>query len=84
MWRGFQSSLSNKPRSSEATHVDFDSVICGHEADYANATGPGHLNQAGYAAVARAIDAAVVPEPASRFLMAGGHVGVAVLGRRAK
>ena len=48
-----------------ATYVDFYSVIHGNELTLANyqIPGGGHLNQAGYAAVALALDAAAVPEP---------------------
>jgi lysophospholipase L1-like esterase len=55
-----------------ATYVDFYSVIHGHELELTNhdiAPG-GHLNQAGYNAVAQALDAAAVPEP-STFVMLG-------------
>ena len=60
-----------------ATYVDFYSVIHGHELTLANyqIPGGGHLNQAGYAAVALALDAAAVPEPSSLAMLAVGLAG---------
>ena len=61
-----------------ATYVDFYSVINGHQLTLANyqIPGGGHLNQAGYAAVALALDAAAVPEPSSLSMLALGLVGL--------
>jgi lysophospholipase L1-like esterase len=59
-----------------ATYVDFYSVIHGHEAELTNAAlvPGGHANQAGYDALARALEAAAVPEPGSLTLLATGAV----------
>ena len=65
-----------------ATYVDFYSIIHGNLAQYANSTGNAHLNQAGYAAVAQALGAAVVPEPASVVLLGVGLVGLGAWARR--
>ena len=46
--------------------------------NYAN--GGGHLNEAGYAAVALALDAAAVPEPASFVTLGIGFIGLAGYG----
>ena len=43
--------------------------------NYRNGQG-GHLNQAGYAAVAQALDLAAVPEPASLVTLAIGLIGM--------
>jgi hypothetical protein len=68
-----------------ATYVDFHSVINGHVPELTNYNeGSGHLNQAGYAAVALALDAAAVPEPTSLSLLAVGVVGLLVYRRRGK
>ena len=63
-----------------ATYVDFYSVINGHVAELTNiqVPGGGHLNQAGYAAVAQALDAAAVPEPSTLIL--GGMASLIGLG----
>ena len=60
--------------------MDFYSVINGHVAELTNiqVPGGGHLNQAGYAAVALALDAAAVPEPSSLIL--AGMAGLIGLG----
>lgn len=67
-----------------ATYVDFYSVINGHQLTLANynVPGGGHLNQAGYAAVALALDAAAVPEPRSIIMLAVGVVGLLIRIRR--
>ncbi len=65
-----------------ATYVDFYSVINGNVLEltnYANGQG-GHLNQAGYAAVALALEAAAVPEPASFVMLGIGFIGLAGYG----
>jgi lysophospholipase L1-like esterase len=69
-----------------ATYVDFYSVIHGNELTLANyqIPGGGHLNQAGYAAVALALDAAAVPEPTSLSMLAVGIVGLLAYRRRVK
>lgn len=67
-----------------ATYVDFYSVIHSNVTLYANATGNGHLNQAGYAAVALALDATAVPEPASLLLLSLGLAGLAASRLRAR
>jgi lysophospholipase L1-like esterase len=69
----------------DATYVDFYSVINGNVLEltnYANGQG-GHLNEAGYAAVALALDAAAVPEPSS-LVLAGiaASVGLGPWARR--
>ena len=66
-----------------ATYVDLASVINGRYDQYVNPTLPHHLNQAGYAAVAVALGAAVVPEPSSALLLGiGGAAGLVTLRRR--
>jgi lysophospholipase L1-like esterase len=69
-----------------ATYVDFYSVIHGNELTLGNyqIPGGGHLNQAGYAAVALALDAAAVPEPSSLSMLAVGVVGPLAYRRRLK
>jgi lysophospholipase L1-like esterase len=61
-----------------ATYVDFYSVIHGHELELTNhAIAPGgHLNQAGYNAVALALEQAAVPEPASVVTLTTGLIGI--------
>jgi lysophospholipase L1-like esterase len=56
-----------------ATYVDFYSVINGHATELTNPNG--HANQAGYAALALALDAAV-PEPASLAMLCIGLAGL--------
>lgn len=61
-----------------AKYVDFYSVINGNVPEltnYHDGQG-GHMNQAGYAAVARALAAAAVPEPASVTMLGIGFVGL--------
>jgi lysophospholipase L1-like esterase len=66
-----------------ATYVDFYSVIHGQEHQLTNYDiGGGHLNQAGYAAVAEALAAAAVPEPRSLTLLATGAVVLLVAHNR--
>jgi hypothetical protein len=62
----------------DSTYVDFYSVINGHVLDLTNhdVPGGGHLNEAGYAAVAQALDLAAVPEPASVVTLAIGLIGI--------
>ena len=60
-----------------ATYVDFYSVINGHAAELTNPNG--HANEAGYAALALALDAAVVPEPTSLLMMSVGISGLIVI-----
>jgi lysophospholipase L1-like esterase len=57
-----------------ATYVDFYSVINGNVPELTNYNDGqgGHMNEAGYAAVAHALDLAVVPEPTSFILLATG------------
>jgi lysophospholipase L1-like esterase len=57
-----------------ATYVDFYSVINGNVPELTNYNDGqgGHLNEAGYAAVAHALDLAAVPEPSSFILFATG------------
>jgi lysophospholipase L1-like esterase len=57
-----------------ATYVDFYSVVNGHVSELSNIGG--HLNQAGYNAVALALDAAVVPEPSSMVMLGIGLIGL--------
>jgi lysophospholipase L1-like esterase len=64
-----------------ATYVDFYSVVSGHVDEFVNPTGNHHLNQAGYDAVALALDTAV-PEPASLAMLGVGLVGLAGYGWR--
>ena len=67
-----------------ATYVDFYSIIHGHETQLVNPTGAAHLNQAGYAAVALALDAAAVPEPSSLLMLGLGVIVLTVPRRRGK
>jgi hypothetical protein len=63
----------------DSTYVDFYSVINGHVLELTNYSivpGGGHLNEAGYAAVAQALDLAAVPEPASVVTLAIGLIGI--------
>ena len=62
-----------------ATYVDLYDVINGHAAELTNPGG--HANEAGYAALALALDAAV-PEPASLAMLGIGLAGLAGYGRR--
>jgi lysophospholipase L1-like esterase len=57
-----------------ATYVDFYSVINGNVPELTNYNDGqgGHMNEAGYAAVAHALDLATVPEPSSFILLATG------------
>jgi lysophospholipase L1-like esterase len=69
-----------------ATYVDFYSVINGNVPEltnYNNGQG-GHMNEAGYAAVALALDAAAVPEPASFVILGIGFIGLAAYGLRCR
>lgn len=63
-----------------ATYVDFYSVINGNVPELTNYNDGqgGHLNEAGYAAVALALEAAAVPEPSSYIL--GGMASLTGLG----
>jgi lysophospholipase L1-like esterase len=66
-----------------ATYVDFYSVINGNVPEltnYHDGQG-GHMNEAGYAAVALAMEAAV-PEPASFMMLGSGWIGLAAYGWR--
>jgi lysophospholipase L1-like esterase len=67
-----------------ATYVDFYSVINGNVDTLTNhqVPGGGHPNQAGYAALAGALEGAVVPEPASVVMLGIGLAGLAVVGLR--
>ena len=63
--------------SSGATYVDFYSVIHGHVLELTNQRPETHhMNQAGYAAVAGALESATVPEPASVAMLAIGLAGM--------
>jgi lysophospholipase L1-like esterase len=66
-----------------STYVDFYSVINGHVLELTNhdVPGGGHLNEAGYAAVAHALDLAAVPEPASLVMLGIGFIRVLGYGR---
>ena len=65
----------------DATCVDFYSVINGNVSELTNFDiGGGQLNEAGYGAVALALEAAAVPEPASFVMLGIGFIGLAVYG----
>ncbi len=65
----------------DATYVDFYSVINGNVPELTNyPIGGSHLNEAGYAAVALALEAAAVPEPASFVMLGIGFIGLAGYG----
>jgi lysophospholipase L1-like esterase len=67
-----------------ATYVDFYSVINGNVDTLTNhqVPGGGHANQAGYDALALALEGAVVPEPASVVMLAIGLAGTLGYGWR--
>ena len=74
--------LAQITANSGSAYVDFYSVIHGNVLQYTNHGVSGHLNQAGYAAVALTLDAAAVPEPASVAMLGIGLVSTLGYGRR--